>query len=451
MGRAAARAGRVKVVHILHQYPPEFRGGTESCVQSLAAAQRARGDEVLVIAGSDLRCDPAPAQDEAGAEARGDARSAARGAAPIGAQGEVRRERVDGIEVLRVLRRTGENYSMDYRLPRVAEQVLALVGRAAPDVVHLHHTLNLSADLGARLAAAGHVVVATLHDFTAVCARFFLVRPDGQSCERAFPLPSGRCVECVLPDFPAGRAALERELHGRQHTAAAEAAACALAIVPRETIRARWLRSGLFAPERLVTLPHAVALAARAPAAPRDRADGRLVLATWGHLAPAKGVLDLLAAMRLVRDERLALLALGEPTDAEHAEALLDAAEGLDVSFRGRFTADDLPALRGEADIAVFPSRAEETFGLVVAEARALGFPVIASDRGALPEGVGAAGAVVAAADPVALAHLLAALLADPSPLAGWSAAARDELLDPAAHADAVAALYARALAETRR
>jgi len=416
----------VRVVHLVHQFPPEFRGGTEACVQTLAEAQLRRGDSVLIIAGSDERCDPRHVE------------------------GEVRLGRTGALEVARVLRRAGENYSMDYRLPRVAEQVVGLVAEAAPDVVHLHHTLNLSADLAARLSEAGHVVVATLHDFTLVCARFFLVRPDGQSCEKSFPLPSERCVACVLPDFPAGEVALRHELHARQHTGAAEAAAYAIAIVPRETIRARWLRSGLFAPDRLVTLPHAVALAEQAPHAPRDRSDGRLVLCTWGHLAPAKGVLDLLAAMRLVRDERLALLILGDPVDAAHAEALLDAAEGLDVTFRGAFTGADLPALRGEADLAVFPSRAEETFGLVVAEARALGFPVVASDRGALPEGVGAAGAVVPAADPVALAHLLAALLRDGRPLLEWGAAARSELLSPAQHADAVAALYARALAENR-
>ena len=84
-----------------------------------------------------------------------------------------------------------------------------------------------------------------------------------------------------------------------------------LSRVPRETVRTLWLRSGLFRPERLVTLPHAVGLAALPPLPPRDRSDGRLVLCTWGHLAPAKGVLDLLAAMHLVRDERLSLLVHG--------------------------------------------------------------------------------------------------------------------------------------------
>jgi len=408
----------VKVVHIVHQFPPEFRGGTEACVQSLAGAQRRRGDAPVIVAGSDVRSE----------------------------RGEVRRDEVDGLPVHRVLRRPGENYSMDHRQPRVAEQVVALVGGLRPDVVHLHHTLNLSGDLAARLHAAGHAVVATLHDFTTVCARFFLVRPDGESCERAFPLPSERCVACVLPDFPAGREALERETAAKVVTARAEAAAISLAIAPSEAVRARWLRSGLFAPQRLVTLRHGIELLARPPAPARDRRDGRLVLATWGHLAPAKGVLDLLAAMRLVRDERLALLVLGEPTDAAHAEALLDAAEGLDVTFRGRYDAADLPALRAEADLAVFPSRAEETFGLVVAEARALGFPVAASDRGALPEAVGAAGAVLPAADPAAWAHLFAALLRDGSPLPAWAAAAREDLLSPEQHAERVADLYARAL-----
>lgn len=407
----------MRVAHLLHQFPPEFRGGTEACVESLAVAQTARGDSVLVIAGSSRR----------------------------DSQGVVLRERVGGLDVARVLRRPGENFSMDDRNPRVAEQVLATLAEFRPDVAHVHHLQNLSADLGARIAATGLPVVATLHDYLLVCARFFLVRPDGASCADAFPLPAlPRCVDCALPDFPAGREALEHETRAKQATARAEGAALRCAIVPSHVGRARWMKSGLFRPEQLVVLPHPAPLPAAPPPAARERRDGRLVLATWGHLAPAKGVLDLLEAMRRLRDPRVALLALGEPIDAAHAEELLDAAEGLDVTFRGRYTPADLAALRGEADLAVFPSRAEETFGLVVAEARALGFPIAVSDRGALPERVGAAGAVLPAGDPSLWAHLFQALLADPSPLAQWAAGARADLLLPDAHAAAVADLYAR-------
>ena len=128
---------------------------------------------------------------------------------------------------------------------------------------------------------------------------------------------------------------------------------------------------------------------------------------------------------------------------------MLDAAEGLDVSFGGRYEAHDLRHIAQHADLAVFPSRAEETFGLVVAEARAVGLPVIVSDRGALHEGVGSAGTSFAAADPQALATVLRALLDDPERLASWASAARSDLLAPAEHADVLAALYARALSRS--
>jgi glycosyltransferase involved in cell wall biosynthesis len=408
----------VRIVHIVHQYPPEFRGGTEAYVESMSAEQRARGDEVLVIAGSDERDD----------------------------RGVVRHERVGGTKLARVLRRPGENYSMDWRRPRVAEQVVGLVQEFRPDIVHLHEALNLSGDIASRLTAAGYPVVATLHDFTLVCARFFLVRPDGESCEHAFPLPSERCVACVLPDFPEGEAALRRETAARAETARAEAAAIRIAIAPSEAVRTRWRRSGLYPESKLVLLGHPVRPAPAAPAPPRSRADGRLVLVTWGHLAPAKGVLDLLAAVRLARDPRIALIILGEPVTAEHAEELLDAAEGLDVTFRGRYADKDLATLRGEADLAVFASRAEETFSLVVAEARAMGFPVVVSDRGALPERVGGGGAVVPAGDPATLAHLFAALLSDPAPLREWAAVPPIRLPTPAEYAAQLADLYDRAL-----
>lgn len=414
------------MLHVLHQYPPEFRGGTEACVESLARAQRGLGHEVTVLCGTDARRGP-------------------------GTGGDVVRETVEGVPVVRIVREEGENYGVDFRCARVAAQVLALAEEAAPDVVHWHHGLNLSGDLVQRLAGAGHRVVATLHDFTLVCARFFLVRPDGESCEDAFPLPAERCVACVLPDFPAGEAALRVELAARGATARAEAAATARAIVPSRFVRERWLRSGLFDEATLVTLPHPTPLAAAPPRAPRRRDDGRLVLATWGHLAPAKGVLDLLAALaRLESDAatrgRCRLEVLGAPTDPAHEAALREAAAGLDVRLSGAYRAEDLHALAGRADLAVFPSRAHETFSLVAAEARALGLPVLASDRGALPEAVGEAGETLPAADPHAWAARLAALVADPGPLARWAAAAPRDLPTPARHAEAVVELYALAV-----
>jgi glycosyltransferase involved in cell wall biosynthesis len=411
-------------VHLVHSYPPEFRGGTEACVETLATAQLARGDEPLVITGSDIRS-------ESG-----------------GASGDVLREEVGLVPVWRVRRREDENYSVDARLPRLGDLVLRLLEEVSPSVVHLHHTLNLTADLASRVSGAGYPVVATLHDFTLVCARFFLSRPDGESCAGHFPLPSRRCFDCVLPDFPGGAEQLEHELRDKTALAPREAAALSTALVPSRLVAERWRRSGLFRDDQLELLPHAPGV--RKPSRPHRPGDGRLRLATWGHLAPAKGVHDLLLALRELSGERVSLRIFGAATDEDHERVLRTAAEGLDVQFHGAYDADDIREAAPDIDLAVFPSRAEETFGLVVAEARAFGLPVVTSDRGALPESVGAAGTSVPAAAPAELAALLRALLADPSRLESWRAATAQQLLDPAAHADRVDTVYQRALAAAR-
>lgn len=408
----------MKIVHVLHYFPPEFRGGTEACVETLSAAQRMIGHDVVVCCGTDAR-EP---------------------------DGGVVTEDLAGLTVHRVRRRPAQNYGIDYRHADVAERVVELVRAEAPDVVHLHHTMTLSLDLAARLDEAGIPVVATLHDYTLVCARQFLVRPDGSSCADAFPLPDReRCAPCIRPAVDMPDEQLDAELAARGEAAAAEARAVRRAIVPSRVVHERWSRSGLF-DDKLVVLPHAARLAAHRVPEPRDRSDGRLVVATWGHLAPAKGVIDLLDALRQANDPRLAAVILGEPVDADFAEQLLDAAEGLDVEFRGRYGPAEVQGLRSEADLAVFPSRAEETFGLVVAEARAVNFPVVVSDRGALREGVGAAGTTVPAADPAALASLLVSIADDPGRLAAWETADRSDVLDPGTHAERVVDLYREAL-----
>jgi glycogen(starch) synthase len=411
----------VRVVHLVHSYPPEFRGGTEACVETLAAAQLARGDEPLVITGSDVRSEA----------------------------GEVLREEVGQVPVWRVRRSAAENYSVDSRLPRLGDLVLRLLEEAAPAVVHLHHTLNLTADLASRVAAAGYPLVATLHDYTLVCARFFLTRPDGESCAGHFPLPSSRCQQCVLPDFPGGPGQLRHELRDKTALAVGEAAALSTALVPSHLVAENWARSGLFREDQLVVLPHAPGV--KRSSAAREPSPGRLRLATWGHLAPAKGVHDLLEALHLLPVDRVSLAIFGAATDESYGDQLRELARGLEVTFSGAYQSDDLAAAASAIDLAVFPSRAEETFGLVVAEARALGLPVVTSDRGALPEGVGAAGTTVPAASPEDLAQLLRELLADGSRLDAWRAATAQKLLDPAAHADRVDAVYQRALDDRRQ
>ena len=72
----------------------------------------------------------------------------------------------------------------------------------------------------------------------------------------------------------------------------------------------------------------------------------------------------------------------------------------------------DRHALYAGARLLVLPSF-EEGFGLPVLEAMTVGVPVVASNRGALPEVVGDAGLLVEPDQPEALADAMARLLDD--------------------------------------
>jgi glycosyltransferase involved in cell wall biosynthesis len=77
-----------------------------------------------------------------------------------------------------------------------------------------------------------------------------------------------------------------------------------------------------------------------------------------------------------------------------------------------------------EASLLVVPSL-DEGFGMTALEAMHMGVPVVASNRGALPEVVGNAGVTVDATDAGALAAAMRAVLEDPARAGALVAAGR--------------------------
>jgi glycosyltransferase involved in cell wall biosynthesis len=104
-----------------------------------------------------------------------------------------------------------------------------------------------------------------------------------------------------------------------------------------------------------------------------------------------------------------------------------------------------------EASMLVLPSL-DEGFGMPALEAMSVGVPVVASNRGALPEVIGDAGLLVDAEDPEGLAAAMARLLAEPELACRLSEAgkARASRFTWKASAGTLASAY-RAAVERRR
>ena len=280
-------------------------------------------------------------------------------------------------------------------------EVGRLVRRRGVRVVHAH---NLHPLFGWRALAAareaGARTLLHLHNFRLFCAIGIAYR-DGAPCfrcRRDHTRPGLR-LRCrgSLPEATVYALALRRQQPPLlEHVDQFVAVSGALATHLRDL--------GL-PPSLTATLPNFMPddeLAAQSAAG-----DGEFALAA-GRLSEEKGFDTAIAA---ARDAGIPLVIAGSGPDEGR---LRDQAAGADVRFAGRLASGDLADLRRRAAVVLAPSRWEEPCPYSVLEALAAGVPVLASDRGGLPELVGD-GATLPASDPAAWTKALSELWHDPA------------------------------------
>lgn len=326
-------------------------------------------------------------------------------------------QQIDGVRVV-FAHRDDYHYERWHKLwhPGVSAAFTDLVRQLAPDVVHVHHRLRLSADLVACGRRAGVPAVVTLHDFSATCPTIDRILPDGSVCHVATaPEP---CLRCVGVD----------RLLGEPRTAAAV------------TVRARVLARELDLAARVLVLsraqgdllarvhpgvaftPHPFAAGRTLRRSPVPASDRPLRVATLGRINPGKGQHLLLEAVRGLSDPTAVELHLfGEIDGDDHRERLRELARRLRVHWHGAYQPADLE--QTPLHLVALTSTRHETYGFVLDEAHMLGVPVLASDTGAYPERVGAGGVTFRGGDATALRTELQHLVDHPERLAGLRAA----------------------------
>ncbi|MCR5415024.1 MAG: glycosyltransferase family 4 protein [Kiritimatiellae bacterium] len=233
-----------------------------------------------------------------------------------------------------------------------------------------------------------------VHDHSMTCPRGYAYTPFLRNCRRRgglFP-----CLFCA-PLCRSWRDALGRVFSQKRRIAAMSR--MKRIVVISSFMKSRLVLNGI--PPALVRVePPAIALAPPGPAAIPD-----VDVLFAGQLVRGKGVQLLLEAMALAGPSRT-LDVVGSGNFEARLKAL---AESLGIAARVRwrgFRPDPQDWMR-KARCVVVPSFWQEPYGLVAAEAVALGRPVVAFAVGGLPEACRGAGRLVPPGDVRSLARAI--------------------------------------------
>lgn len=390
---------RLRILYVVHGFPPDTWAGTEVYTLGLALEMRRRGHEVAILT-------RAPA-----------ATSVADGGPPDFsiAEGEFQ-----GLPVWRMTHRLLQGSLREsYVQPKAETAFREVAGRFRPDVVHFQHLIHHSSTLPYVARELGLPSAITVNDYWALCARVQLIRPDGVRCEENQGLGCLLCVKDknykqvpaakqVLPVLeplvslmhaasgvpalaPLAQYAGEfRDMAERHDAVTAAYAACDLAIAPSRFLRQKLLDTGKFDPHRLIysdygTLTDNVRELRREPD-PR----GRLRIGYVGSLLWYKGVDVLVRAMEHLAGRKAVLHVYGEfkpAQDAYHAELeRLARPSGDSIVFHGRFDNRRIADVYEQIDVLVVPSTWFENSPITIHEAFLFRTPLVVSDIGGMAE-----------------------------------------------------------------
>lgn len=342
----------MRILQVVHGFPPDAWAGTELVTYFLSQTLAARGHQVSIL----TRIEDPTAEDFS-----------------------LREEREGDLTVFRVVNnhRQVTTFRLFYDNPFYDDLFRHLLERLHPDVVHFQHIGHFSASLLPLAASLGCPTVLSLHDFFFSCQRIHLIDGEGKLCPG--PERGQRCIPCLK-----GAASSDDVFH--RFACMEEALRAAdVVLTPSVFLQERMQSYFPSIQERLRIVPLGVKpMQAQA----RQRQPGeRFRLLYVGLLFPPKGAHVLIEALKGLSTDTFEVSIYGAvlPDWQPYVDRLRENARDLPVHFFGDYAHDQLGAILSTHDVLVMPMICEETFSIVTREAMLAGLPVVAARRGALP------------------------------------------------------------------
>ena len=395
------------ILHLVHQYPPDYMSGTELYTQMLATNQANEGHTVSVFC-------PAP-----------DGR---KGDAPTATMEQ-------GVRIHRVPlgpRSRTQIFKDTFRQAQLQDGLTAILKEEPPDIVHIQHLMGMPLSLIDPVLTAGLPYVVTLHDYWYVCANAQLITNTDQTiCQGPdrLAINCGRCALARAGKKNAGwlAPAIAPIMGHRNKGAQAILEHADRVIAPTTFVRQR-CNAMRIDNENIVVVRHGINLpAAEVEVARRHhearRPDGRLHIGYVGSIGRQKGVHVLIEAVNDLPSDHVQLTIYGDlATFPEYVSQLKQMIHHPSIILAGSVVREKLWLALAEFDVFVFPTLWFEVSPMTIDEAFAVGVPVLASRIGAMNEKIadGINGRLFAPGDVNALRDILSELIMVPGTLVEW-------------------------------
>jgi glycosyltransferase involved in cell wall biosynthesis len=380
----------MRILYLVHQFLPEFSGGTERVTLNLAHAAQAEGHHVEVLTTSH------------------------RPGAPWREEGGLRTCSVEGVPVHAVPRKDGRPLEeLGFRPIQGMREAFErfLDARRRFDVVHVMHSMRLNDAVQLlRDRRLGYVV--TLTDFHFICHRINLIRLDGSLCEG--PAGGRNCqLHCWSPEIG------EREFAGRVERLGGLLAGASAVVAVSDYVAERFRAEHPDLPIRVVG--NGVDLLSFPRPRPRSL-EGRLTFGYLGTVSEAKGAGLLARAFVQAGRADARLRIVGPCYEPELAARIASEAGAAEISVEPPVPAGDVPGLLQEFDVLCVPSQVPESFSLALHEGFAAGLPALVSNLGNAGRVVREHGCGLAlpASDASAWAEAIGKACEDRTQLADW-------------------------------